>query len=65
MAKLTENANQADPSPLSYRALPSPLNCKNEYLVLALGMETAVQAVVGSHLRILQGQKVKGLGDKC
>ena len=30
------------------RARPSLLNCKNDYLVLALGEETAVQVVVGS-----------------
>ena len=32
----------------AHRARPSPLNCKNEYPVLALWEETAVQAVVGS-----------------
>ena len=31
-----------------HRARPSPLNFKNEYLVLALWEETAVQAVVGA-----------------
>ena len=38
------NARWAEPS--SFR--PTPLECKNEYLVLALGKEAAVQAVVGS-----------------
>ena len=38
----------AEPSPLlAHRARPTPFNCKNEYLVLALGEETAVQVVVG------------------
>ena len=32
----------------AHRARPTPVKCKNEYLVLALGKETAVQAVVGS-----------------
>ena len=32
----------------AHRARPTPLKCKNEYLVLALVEETAVQAVVGS-----------------
>ena len=37
-----------EPSPLfAHRARPTPLKCKNEYPVLALGEETAVQAVVG------------------
>ena len=36
-------------SPLfAHKARPIPLNCENEYPVLALGEETAVQAVVGS-----------------
>ena len=30
------------------RARPTPLKCKNEYLVLPLREETAVQAVVGT-----------------
>ena len=49
MAQFAGNANWAEPSPLfAHRARPTPLKCKNEYLVLALGEETAVQAVVGS-----------------
>ena len=32
----------------AHRVRPSPLNCNNGYLVLALGKETAAQAVVGS-----------------
>ena len=42
---------------------PSGLNCKNEYLELALGEETAVQAVVGSIIweyRRLFNAKVSG-----
>ena len=43
------NAHWAEPSPLfAHRARPTPLKCKNKYMVLALGEETAVQAVVGS-----------------
>ena len=49
MAKFVGNAHWAEPSPLvAIRARPTPLKCKNEYLVLALEEETAVQAVVGS-----------------
>ena len=45
------SAHWAEPSPLfAHRARPTPLSCKNEYLVLALGEETAVQAVVGSNV---------------
>ena len=32
----------------AHKARLTPLKCKNEYLVLTLGEETAVQAVVGS-----------------
>ena len=43
------SAHWAEPSPLfAHRARPTLLKCKNEYLVLALGGGTAVQAVVGS-----------------
>ena len=39
----------AEPSPLfAHRARLTPLKCENEYMVLALVEETAVQAVVGS-----------------
>ena len=49
MAQLAGNAHWAKPSPLfAHRARPTPLKCKNEYPVLSLGEETAVQAVVGS-----------------
>ena len=34
-------------SPIGRAPLPTQLKCKNEYLVLALGEETAVQEVVG------------------
>ena len=43
------NAHWAEPSPmLAHRARPSPLNCENEYVLLALVEETTVQEVVGS-----------------
>ena len=49
MAQFAGSAHWAELSPLfAHRARPTPLNCKNEYLVLALGEETAAQAVVGS-----------------
>ena len=49
MAQFVGNAHWAEPSlQFAHRARPTPLKCKNEYSVLALGEETAVQAVVGS-----------------
>ena len=49
VAHFARNAHWAEPSPLfAERARPTPLKCTNEYLVLPLGEETAVQAVVGS-----------------
>ena len=39
------------------KARPSPLNCKNEYMVLPLGEETAVQTVVGSIVRAFRRLK--------
>ena len=49
VAQFAVNAHWAEPSQLfAHRARPTPLKCKNEYPVLALGEETAVQAVVGS-----------------
>ena len=49
MAQFAGDAHWVEPSPLfAYRARPTPLKCKNEYPVLPLGEETAVQAVVGS-----------------
>ena len=49
MAKFAGNAHLAEPSPFfAHKARPTPLKCKkNEYLVLALGEETAVETVVG------------------
>ena len=48
MAQLAGNAHWAEPSPLfAHKARPTPLKCKNEYLVLALGEETTVQSVIG------------------
>ena len=41
--------NGVEPSPLfAHRARPTPLKCKNEYLVLPLVEGPLVQAVVGS-----------------
>ena len=44
----------------------TPLKCKNEYLVLPLGDETAVQAVVGSIVsgRVRRLKKAKVSGDE-
>ena len=62
MAQLAGNAHWAEPSPLlAHRARPTQLKRKNEFLVRALGKETAVQAVVGS---ITQAQKAKVSGDE-
>ena len=45
----------AEPSPLfAHRARLTPLKCKNEFLMLAMGEETAVQAVVGWAFRRLK-----------
>ena len=49
VAHFVENAHLAEPSPLFARmARPTPFKCENDYPVLALGEETAVQVVVGS-----------------
>ena len=46
MAQFAGNAHWAEPSPVfALRARPTPLKCKNEYLLLALREETAVQTV--------------------
>ena len=42
---------------------PTPLKCKNEYLVLALEKETAVQAVV-YRPGVWQAKKANDLGDE-
>ena len=48
MAQFTGSAHWAEPSLLfAHKARPTPLKCKNEYLVLALGEETAVLAIFG------------------
>ena len=48
VAYFSGNAHYAELSLLfAHRARPTPLECKNEYLVLALMEETAVQAAVG------------------
>ena len=43
-------------------ARPTPLKCKNEYLVLALVEETAVRAVVGFIVWRFAGSKSQGVG---
>ena len=49
VAHFAGNAQLAEPSPpFPHRARLGPLNCENEYLVLAIWEKTAVQAVVGS-----------------
>ena len=53
VAKFNGNAHWTETSPLfapslGWKARPSSPYCKNEYLGLALGEETAAQAVVGS-----------------
>ena len=47
MTQFAGNAHWAELSLLfAQRARPSPPKCENEYLVLALGVEIAAQAVV-------------------
>ena len=53
MVALAENDHWTETSPLfvaslEWRARPSPLICKNEYLVYALVEGTAIQAIVGT-----------------
>ena len=49
VANFAGNAHWAEPSPLfAHRARSTPLKCRNEYLVLAIGEEISAQAVVGS-----------------
>ena len=49
MAQFAGSVHWAEPSPLCVnRARPIPLKYKNEYIVLAIVKETAVQTVVGS-----------------
>ena len=43
----------------AYRACPIPLKCKNEFMVLAMGEETAVQPVVGSIVWVFRRLKAK------
>ena len=58
----------ADPSLFTSRSRPSPLNCKNEYLVLALGEESANEIVMGSivwafgRLKNLRSRKMSARG---
>ena len=49
MVQFAGNARWAEPSQLfAHRARPNPINCKNKYLMFALGEKTAAQAIVGS-----------------
>ena len=58
MAHFAGSAHWAEPSPVfAHRARATPLKCKNEYLVLPLWVETAVQAVVGSVVWAFHGLK--------
>ena len=41
---------------------PSARNCKNEYIVFALGNETAAQTVVGCIVWVLHRLKNQGVG---
>ena len=62
MAQFAGNAHWAKPSQrFAHRARPTPLKCKNEYLMHALGQKTAVQAMAVSivwEFRRLKGQGV-------
>ena len=69
MAQIAGNAHWAESSSLfAHRAHPNPLNCKNEYLMLALWEETTTQAVVYSsrlyRLGVAQARKAKVSGDE-
>ena len=58
MPQLAGNAHWAEPSPLfAHRARPTPLKCENEYPVLPLGEETAVQAVVWAFRRLKKSRR--------
>ena len=60
-AQFAGNAHWAEPSPVfAHRARPTPLKCKNEYLVLALGEETAAQVVVVWAFRRLKKPRCQG-----
>ena len=48
MAQFTGSAHWTEPLLLFAHRAFIPFKCKNEYLVLTLGEETAVQALVGS-----------------
>ena len=61
MAQFSGIAHWAEHSPLfAHRARPTPLKCINEYLVIALGEGTAVQAVVGSIVWAFREAKESG-----
>ena len=58
------NAYGIEPSPFAHRARPSPLSCENEYVLHALGGETAVQAAVDSIVWALRRLKEQGSVDE-
>ena len=66
MVQFAGNAEWAESSPLyAHRARPIPLTCENQYMVLTLWEEIAVQAEIGSIVWALtQAQKTKESGDE-
>ena len=63
VAQFNGNAHWAEPPPLfTLRVFPTPLKCKNEYLVLPPGEETGSSRPY--HLGILQAEKAMVLGDE-
>ena len=65
VAQSAGNAQWAEPSPLfTRRSRTSPLNYENEYLVLALVGETAVQAVAISIVWAFHSLKIPESGDE-
>ena len=65
VTQFSGNAHRSELSLLfAQRTRPSPLNFENEYLVLALGEETAVHAAVGSIAGRLAGSNSLGSGDE-
>ena len=66
MAQFAGNAYWDEPSTLfAHMARPSPLNCKDEYLVLALGGKLQCRQYSRIYrLGVLQAQKAKVSGDE-
>ena len=63
MAQFAGSAHWAQLSPLfAHGVRPSPLNCENEHLLLALGAKSAAHAVVGSIVWAFRW--LKDLGDE-